>query len=103
MPAESRRAFEAGAEPCAALGYAWPVRGERLLVIAAGIGALVLIALAVVYWVEPSGSLPSFFPGYQAGSTHVHFKHGLACLLLGLVLGVYVWFRTGPKRPARGA
>jgi len=74
-----------------------------LLVIAAGIGALVLIALAVVYWVEPSGSLPSFFPGYQAGSTHVHFKHGLACLLLGLVLGVYVWFRTGPKRPARGA
>jgi hypothetical protein len=80
-----------------------PVRGERLLVVVAGVGALVLIALAVVYWVEPSGSLPSFFPGYQAGSTHVHFKHGLGCLLVGLALGVFVWFRTGPKRPARSA
>lgn len=80
-----------------------PVRGERLLVVAAGIGALVLIALAVVYWVEPSGSLPSFFPGYQAGSTHTHFKHGLACFLLALALGVVVWFRTGPKHPAPSA
>src|SRR5580692_10243151 len=88
----------AGAKPSGAAVMLLPVRGERLLVIAAGIGALVLIALAVVYWVEPSGSLPSFFPGYQSGSTHVHFKHGLACLLVGLVLGVFVWFRTGPKR-----
>jgi len=80
-----------------------PMRSDRLLVVAAGLAGIVLIVLAIVYWVEPAGSLPSFFPGYQAHSTHVHVKHGLAALLVGLACLVFVWFRTGPKRsPSAG-
>jgi hypothetical protein len=79
------------------------VRSERLLLAAAAIAGVVLIGLAIFYWVEPAGSLPSFFPGYQARSTHVHFKHGLACLLIGLACFVFVWFRSGPtRRPSPG-
>ena len=39
---------------------------------------LALAAVAVAYWVVPAGSLPGFFPGFEAGSDHVHMKHGLA-------------------------
>ena len=40
-----------------------------------------LIVIAVIYWVEPAGSLPSFFPGHEAGSSHHHVKHGIAAFL----------------------
>lgn len=80
-----------------------PMRNDRLLVLAAAVLGVVLIVLAIVYWVEPARSLPSFFPGHQAGSNHVHFKHGLAAFLVGLACFVFVWFRTGPKRSAPAA
>jgi hypothetical protein len=57
-----------------------------------------LIVLAVVYWVEPAGSLPSFFPGHETGSGHHHVKHGLAAFFLGAALLVYAWFQTGGDR-----
>jgi hypothetical protein len=59
---------------------------------------LALIALAVLYWAEPAGSLPSFIPGHEAGSGHHHVKHGIASFLLGLSLLVFAWFQTGTKR-----
>jgi hypothetical protein len=64
---------------------------------------VVLIAVAAVYWAEPAKSLPSFFPGHTAGSTHHHVKHGIAALLVGLACLVFAWFQTGPRtaRPAR--
>ena len=74
------------------------MRNDRLLVVGAAALGVALIVLAIVYWTTSAGSLPSFFPGHQAGSTHVHFKHGLAALLVGLACFVFVWFRTGPKR-----
>jgi len=74
------------------------MRNDRLLVGAAALLGIALIAIAIVYWSVPAGSLPGFFPGHQAGSSHVHFKHGLASFLVGLAVLVFVWFRTGPKR-----
>ena len=62
--------------------------------IAAGI---VLIVIAIVYFAEPAKSLPGFFPGHQAGSTHHHVKHGIAALLLGLGAFVLAWFQSGPR------
>ena len=53
------------------------------------------IVLAIVYWVEPAGSLPSFIPGHEAGSGHHHVKHGIAAFLLGAALLVFAWFQTG--------
>jgi hypothetical protein len=79
------------------------MRNDRLLVAIAALLGVVLLVLAVVYWTVAAGSLPSFFPGHQAGSNHVHFKHGLAALLVGLACFVFVWFRTGPKRPRPSA
>jgi O-antigen/teichoic acid export membrane protein len=57
-----------------------------------------LIVLAVVYWVEPASSLPSFIPGHAAGSAHHHVKHGIAAFFVGVALLVYAWFQTGDKK-----
>ena len=74
---------------------------RRLLALLAVIVGVVLIAIAVVYWIEPAKSLPSFFPGHQSGSTHHHVKHGIAAFLVGLACLVFAWFQTGGERPAR--
>jgi hypothetical protein len=59
---------------------------------------IVLVVLTAVYWMEPAGSLPAFLPGYEAGSPHVHFKHGIGTLILALALFAFAWFQTGPRR-----
>jgi len=76
------------------------MRNDRLLVVLAVIAGIALIVIAVVYWVEPARSLPSFFPGHQAGSGHHHVKHGIAAFFVGLAALVFAWFKTGPKRTA---
>jgi len=74
------------------------MRNDRILVAAAIVLGIILIIVAVVYWVEPAGSLPGFFPGHEAGSGHHHAKHGIAAFLLGLACLAFAWFRSGPKR-----
>jgi hypothetical protein len=76
---------------------------DRLLVAVAVIAGIVLIAIGIVYWAEPARSLPSFFPGHQAGSAHHHVKHGIAAFLLGVACFVFAWFRSGPKRASSTA
>jgi UDP-N-acetylmuramyl pentapeptide phosphotransferase/UDP-N-acetylglucosamine-1-phosphate transferase len=71
---------------------------RRLLVALAIVVGIALIAIAIVYWAEPAKSLPSFFPGHQAGSGHHHTKHGIAAFLVGLACLAFAWFNTGPKR-----
>jgi uncharacterized membrane-anchored protein YitT (DUF2179 family) len=77
------------------------MNNRRLLAILAIIVGVVLIAIAIVYWAEPAKSLPSFFPGHQAGSSHHHTKHGIAAFLLGLAALVFAWFNTGGARTSR--
>ena len=74
------------------------MRNDRLIVGLAILAGVVLVVIAVVYWVEPAKSLPGFFPGHQSGSSHHHFKHGLAAFLVGLACFVFAWFRTGPTK-----
>ena len=74
------------------------MRNDRLLVALAIVAGTVLIAIAIVYWAEPAKSLPSFFPGHQAGSAHHHTKHGIASFLVGCAFLVYAWFATGEPR-----
>ncbi len=71
---------------------------RKLLALAAVVVGVVLIVIAAVYWAEPAKSLPSFFPGHQAGSTHHHVKHGIASFLVGLACLVFAWFNTGGER-----
>ena len=76
---------------------------RRWLVPVAVVAGLALIVLAVVYWVEPARSLPSWIPGHEAGSGHHHVKHGIASFLVGLACLVYAWFETGKARRPRSA
>jgi hypothetical protein len=70
---------------------------SRPLVIAAVVVGLLLILAALVYWIEPAKSLPSFFPGHESGSGHHHVKHGIAAFLVGLACLAFAWFQTGPN------
>ena len=53
--------------------------------------SVICVIVAIMYFVLPGGSLPTFLPGYVTGSTHVHMMHGFAAatgaiafLLIGL-------------------
>jgi len=80
------------------------VTRDRALVLLALAAAIVLFVIAAIYWVEPAKSLPSFFPGHEAGSTHHHVKHGIAAFIVGLAALAFAWFASGPAgRRSRGA
>ena len=76
----------------------------RKLVIPAVVLGVVLLVVAVVYFVTPEHSLPSFFPGHSSASSaernHHHTKHGIAALVVALALFAFAWFQTGPKTSA---
>ena len=53
--------------------------------------SIICVIVAVLYFVLPGGSLPTFLPGYVTGSTRVHKLHAFAAatgavvfLLIGL-------------------
>ena len=76
---------------------------KRILVPLAIVVGVLLIIVALVYFVEPAKSLPGLFPGHEAGSAHHHVKHGIAAFLVGLACFVFAWFRSGPKKTAAAA
>jgi hypothetical protein len=61
----------------------------RILAILLG---LIFAAIAIVYWVVPAGQLPSFVPGFQAGSSLIHVKHGIAAAVVAVVLFGFAWY-----------
>jgi hypothetical protein len=72
---------------------------HRLLVPTAIVAGIVLIVVAITYWVVPEKSLPfPDFLGHQAGSNAHHIKHGIAAFLLGIACFVFAWFQSGPRR-----
>ena len=79
------------------------MKNENLskLVIPAVVLGIVLIVVAVIYFVTPEHSLPSFFPGHASATdpeaNHHHGKHGIAALVVALGLFAFAWFQTGPK------
>jgi hypothetical protein len=50
--------------------------------------AIVCVIAAVVYYTMPAGSLPTFMPGYIAGSDHIHTTHAVAAAVGAVVLFV---------------
>jgi uncharacterized membrane-anchored protein YitT (DUF2179 family) len=53
---------------------------------------IVLIVVAVVYFLVPADSLPGFIPGHEAGLMRIRIKHGVAAGAAGIVLlGVGWW------------
>jgi uncharacterized membrane protein HdeD (DUF308 family) len=74
---------------------------SRKLIIPVVLLGVLLIVVAVIYFVQPAHSLPSFFPGHvsatDAEATHHHTKHGIAALVVALACFAFAWFQTGPK------
>jgi hypothetical protein len=68
------------------------------LIVPAVILGVIFLAIAIVYWTMDAGSLPSFFPGHESGSTHLHFKHGIAAAVVALACFVFAWFQSGGDR-----
>ena len=68
---------------------------------------VLLIVVAIIYFVTPEHSLPSFFPGHSSASSaeanHHHTKHGIAALVVAVACVVFAWFHTGPKASASQA
>lgn len=79
----------------------------RKLIIPAVVVGVLLIVVAIIYFVEPEHSLPSFFPGHSsassAGASHHHTKHGIAALVVALACFAFAWFQSGPKTGASDA
>ena len=47
---------------------------------------VVLLVVAGVYFVVPADQLPGFFPGHETGVARMHYKHGVAAGVAGVVL-----------------
>jgi NADH:ubiquinone oxidoreductase subunit 5 (subunit L)/multisubunit Na+/H+ antiporter MnhA subunit len=79
----------------------------RRLIIPAIVIGILLIVVAVIYFVTPEHSLPSFFPGHSSATSaeanHHHTKHGIAALVVALAAFAFAWFATGPKAAAARA
>jgi len=54
--------------------------------------AIICIIAAVMYFVMPAEQLPTFMPGYQAGSVHVHHRHAVVAVIAAVILFVIGWF-----------
>jgi hypothetical protein len=53
--------------------------------------AIISAIAAVMYFMMPAGQLPSFMPGYLAGSDHVHMTHAIAAAVAAVVLFGVGW------------
>jgi Na+/H+ antiporter NhaD/arsenite permease-like protein len=82
-----------------------PATLRKLALLAVIVGVL-LIVVALIYFVTPEKSLPSFFPGHASASSaeanHHHSKHGIAALVVALACFAFAWFQTGPKTRTPG-
>lgn len=54
--------------------------------------AIICVIVAVMYYTVQAGSLPTFMPDYDAGSTHIHHLHAYAALVAAVVLFGIGWF-----------
>ena len=57
--------------------------------------AVVCVIVGAMYYALPGGSLPTFVPGYAAGSTRIHMLHGFAAVT-GAVVFLLIGLSTTP-------
>jgi len=59
--------------------------------------AIICVIAAVMYFAMQAGSLPTFMPGYVAGSDHVHIKRAAIAAVAAIVLFLIGWL-VGRRR-----
>jgi hypothetical protein len=89
-----RKTWQTEAAPAVSAGIDEDTTGMKIIAIVLG---LVFAVLAAFYWITPAGSLPEFFPGFEAGSVHVHVKHGAVAAVLAIVLLGFGFFARGSR------
>ena len=62
--------------------------------ILAALPGILFAAVTAFYWLTPADSLPAFFPGFKAGSEHVHVRHALGSVVLALGLFALAWLQS---------
>ncbi len=60
--------------------------------------AILCLIAAVMYFAMPAGSLPTFMPGYLAGSDHIHIKRAAIAAVVAIVLFLIGWFLGRSRR-----
>jgi hypothetical protein len=65
---------------------AWPLLSASAIIL-----AIICIIVSVTYFVTPAGNLPTFMPGYEAASAHIHVKHAIIALVAAFVLILIGW------------
>jgi hypothetical protein len=66
-------------------------KGKRPMRLVAYLLAIICVIAAVMYFVMPAGQLPTFMPGFEAGSAHIHTKHAVIALVAAVVLFLIGW------------
>lgn len=68
---------------------------KKTLALLGYMAAAILVVIGVMYLTQPANHLPQAFPGYSATETKIHFKHGVAAVLLALGAIALAWFQGG--------
>ena len=71
---------------------------KKLQIIIGVLVGVICLGFAAVYWTTPAGSLPGWLPGFIAGSSEIHVKHGIAALMVAIAAFVFAWFSIGKKK-----
>ena len=74
---------------------------QKALIVVLVLAGILAIAAGVVYIALPAHSLPHFFPSYSAHTQKHATKHGIAVLVLGVVLIVLAWIVQISARRSR--
>jgi hypothetical protein len=61
----------------------------RSLPLLFGLLGVLFLSVAVMYCFVPADSLPSFFPGFKAGYSHIKVKHAIFSLEIALALFIF--------------
>ncbi|HXW79259.1 MAG TPA: hypothetical protein VEJ84_07150 [Acidimicrobiales bacterium] len=73
----------------------------RLLTSLLVIIGLAIVAVGIIYFTVKAGSLPTWFPGHLTGSAAHRTKHGIAAIVVGVVVlvgAIMVPALTGARR-----
>lgn len=69
----------------------------QLIAVVLVIVGLLALAAGIYYFTTASGKLPTWFPGYLAGSTHHHVKRAIAGVAVAVLCGIGVWMLSGRR------
>ncbi|MDP3778597.1 MAG: hypothetical protein Q8R30_00935 [bacterium] len=70
---------------------------NKLLAVLGVLAGLCFVVASVIYFLTPANALPQFMPGFDATMTRVHYKYGVAALLLAAVSFIFASFQSGQR------